>query len=143
MFYIKYLSVMFRKNKQIYLRMIIIIIMSVMLLTVVTIYRDSDAYGTETQIKNITKGAEYHISGAKADDIIYFEGITHGNIVYEDGLILISMGESDNNNLIRETINAIIEENKLINLTVTDYHRYFENSVPDGLIIVQIGRAHV
>lgn len=72
---------------------------------VISIYRDSSAYGQEQFLLDWSKGATFHIANATQEDVQYFENIPGlSQPTYEDGTIYLRILSEENG----KTINRLI-----------------------------------
>ena len=75
MTYLCYLKRSFVRNPKRHLSLFIVVTCALILPLLISIYRDSDAYGMEQYLLDTTKGETYHIANATEEDVSYFENI--------------------------------------------------------------------
>ena len=92
MTYLCYLKRSFTRNPKRHLSLFIVVTCALILPLLISIYRDSDAYGMEQYLLYSTKGETYHITNATEEDVTYFEniaGLTDPR--FQDGTIYLSI----------------------------------------------------
>ncbi len=88
--YLLYLKKSFRRQPKRHLTLYIVLTCAFILPLLISICRDSSAYGEQQQILDMTKGAAFHIENASAEDAELFEGIDGMSVPrYEDGVIYL------------------------------------------------------
>lgn len=88
MSYFLYLKQSFRRRPKRHLTLYVILTCAFILPLLISIYRDSSAYGERQQVLDTTKGAAFHIANAAPEDMRLFEGIDGLSAPrYEDGVI--------------------------------------------------------
>lgn len=73
--YLLYLKRSFSRNPKRHLSLFVVVTCALILPLLISIYRDSDAYGMEQYLLDTTKGETYHIVNATEEDVPYFENI--------------------------------------------------------------------
>jgi hypothetical protein len=68
------------------------------MLMIISIYRDSDLYGTHLGIQEQTNGASYRVSGAREEDLAFFTQLTQYDYVYSQGNIYVTIKSKTNAN---------------------------------------------
>ena len=92
MTYLCYIKRSFVRNPQRHLSLFIVVTCALILPLLVSIYRDSDAYGMEQYLLDTTKGETYHIANATEEDVAYFENIAGLSVPsFQDGTIYLSI----------------------------------------------------
>lgn len=88
--YLLYLNRSFRRQPKRHLTLYIILTCAFILPLLISVYRDSSAYGERQQALDMTKGAAFHIENASGEDAELFEGIDGMSAPrYEDGVIYL------------------------------------------------------
>ena len=88
--YLLYLKKSFRRQPMRHLTLFVILTCAFILPLLISIYRDSSAYGERQQILDTTRGAAFHIENASRQDTELFRGIEGlAEPVYEDGVIYL------------------------------------------------------
>ncbi len=88
--YLLYLKRSFRRQPKRHLTLYIILTCAFILPLLISVYRDSSAYGERQQALDMTKGAAFHIENASGEDAELFEGIDGMSAPrYEDGVIYL------------------------------------------------------
>lgn len=92
-----YLKQSFRRQPKRHLTLYIILTCAFILPLLISIYRDSSAYGERQQALATTKGAAFHIENARPEDAELFEGLDGLSAPrYEDGVIYLKfLSEED------------------------------------------------
>ena len=73
--YLLYLKRSFTRNPKRHLSLFVVVTCALILPLLISIYRDSNAYGMEQYLLDKTKGETYHIANATEEDVSYFENI--------------------------------------------------------------------
>ena len=88
--YLLYLIRSFKRQPKRHLTLYCILTCAFILPLLISIYRDSSAYGEQQQIMSITRGAAFHIENASPDDALLFQGIDGlASPLYENGVIYL------------------------------------------------------
>lgn len=92
MTYLCYLKRSFVRNPKRHLSLFIVVTCALILPLLISIYRDSDAYGMEQYLLDTTKGETYHIANATEEDVAFFENIAGLSVpTFQDGTIYLSI----------------------------------------------------
>lgn len=85
-----YLRKSFRLQAKRHLTLAFVLTCAFILPLLISIYRDSSAYGKKQQLLDLTKGETFQIANASEDDLPFFEGIDGLSVPrYEDGVITL------------------------------------------------------
>lgn len=85
-----YLKASLKRRPKLHFTLYIILTCGFILPLLISIYRDSNAYGTEQYLLSETKGETFQISNASEDDCAYFENIAGLSSPYfSDGIIFL------------------------------------------------------
>ncbi len=123
--YLLYLKESLKRRPKLHLTLYIILTCAFILPLLISVYRDSNAYGTEQYLLNETKGETFHISNASESDCAYFENMDGLSSPYfSDGTIFLSIlsdeqwqdhrAVSDYGNQIMERIGTAKAEHLLV-----------------------------
>lgn len=133
MTYLCYLKRSFVRNPKRHLSLFIVVTCALILPLLISIYRDSDAYGMEQYLLDTTKGETYHIANATEEDVAYFENISGLSVPsFQDGTIYLSI-LSDEEWKDRETVvyyDSIVQQqiSATGNESLTVYGYSYENA---------------
>ena len=90
--YLLYLKRSFTRNPKRHLSLFVVVTCALILPLLISIYRDSNAYGMEQYLLDNTKGETYHIANATEADIAYFENIAGLSAPkFQNGTIYLSI----------------------------------------------------
>ena len=88
--YLLYLRKSFKMQAKLHLTLFIVLTSAFILPLLISIYRDSSAYGTQQRLLDWTKGETFHILNATETDAALFEDIEGLSAPsYEDGIIYL------------------------------------------------------
>ncbi len=88
--YLLYLKESLKRRPKLHLTLYIILTCAFILPLLISIYRDSNAYGTKQYLLNETQGETFHISNASESDCAYFENMDGLSAPYfSDGTIFL------------------------------------------------------
>lgn len=94
--YLLYLKRSFTRNPKRHLSLFVVVTCALILPLLISIYRDSDAYGMEQYLLDQTKGETYHIANATEADVPYFENIAGLSAPsFQNGTIYLSILSDD------------------------------------------------
>lgn len=133
MTYLCYLKRSFVRNPKRHLSLFIVVTCALILPLLISIYRDSDAYGMEQYLLDTTKGETYHIANATEEDVAYFENIAGLSAPsFQDGTIYLSI-LSDEEWKDKETVvyyDSIVQQQMVAtgNESLTVYGYSYENA---------------
>lgn len=131
--YLLYLKKSFTRNPKRHLSLFVVVMCALILPLLISIYRDSDAYGMEQYLLNETKGQTYHIANATEEDVSYFENIVGLSAPsFQNGTIYLSV-LSDEEWKDRETVvyyDSIVQQQMAAtgNEALTVYGYSYENA---------------
>lgn len=90
--YLIYLQKSFLRDPKRHISFFVAVTCSFILPLLISVYRDSSAYGMEQYLLDKTKGVTYHISNADEDDMAYFENIPGlSSPAFDEGIIYLSI----------------------------------------------------
>ena len=133
MTYLCYLKRSFGRNPKRHLSLFIVGTCALILPLLISIYRDSDAYGMEQYLLDQTKGETYHIANATEEDLSYFENIAGLSAPsFQEGTIYLSI-LSDEEWKDKETVvyyDSIVQQQVVAtgNESLTVYGYSYENA---------------
>ena len=133
MTYLCYLKRSFGRNPKRHLSLFIVVTCALILPLLISIYRDSDAYGMEQYLLDQTKGETYHIANATEEDVSYFENIAGLSAPsFQEGTIYLSI-LSDEEWKDKETVvyyDSIVQQQVVAtgNESLTVYGYSYENA---------------
>ena len=139
MSYMLYLRRSLLRRPQRHLSLFVILTCAFILPLLISICRDSSAYGTEQMLLNLSKGSAFQISNADEADTAFFEGINGMSAPrYENGVICLSILSDEEwqdfwafENY-SEKVSDRIEKSGKANLIVTAFEYGIAHGIPDG-----------
>ncbi len=138
MSYLIYLKRSLMRRPKRHLSLFVILTCAFILPLLISIYRDSSAYGTEQMLLDWTKGETFHILNAAEDDVALFENI--GGLSeprYEDGIIYLHILSDDewknfdSFNGYGFRISGVIDSMAETCLTVRAFEYNYAHGIPD------------
>lgn len=135
--YLLYLRKSFKMQAKLHLTLFIVLTCAFILPLLVSIYRDSSAYGTQQRLLDWTKGETFHILNAADTDTALFEdieGLSAPN--YEDGIIYLHILSDEEWNDIWSLgsygakISEIIKNSGATHLIVRGHDYYSAHGIP-------------
>lgn len=137
--YLLYLKRSLLRQPKRHLSLFVILTCAFILPLLISVYRDSSAYGTEQMLISDSKGETFHILNAREDDLALFEGI--GGLSaprYEDGVIylhILSDEEWKNFDLFNNygfRVSGVIDQTAETRLTVRAYEYNYAHGISDS-----------
>ena len=140
--YFLYLKESLKRRPKLHLTLYVILTCAFILPLLISIYRDSNAYGTKQFLLNETQGETFHISNASESDCAYFENMDGLSSPYfSNGTIFLRIlsdeqwqdhrAVSDYGNRIMERIGAAGAEHLLVRAFDYDSAHGISNDVAD------------
>ena len=134
-----YLKRSFRLRPKRHLSLFVILTCAFILPLLISIYRDSSAYGAQQQLLDQSKGETFHIINATEDDTALFENIRGlSGPRYEDGIIYLHILSDDQwqdtiaMDGYSKAVSGLIERSGSKRLSVRAYGYDFAHGIIDG-----------
>ncbi len=110
-----YIRSSLKKNPRSYISLLLILTVSMMMINIIGIYRDSFVRGDAIAREDRSRGFDLHIRGAVESELTYFSDIPGARTMYEDEVIYITIDGADDGQFdqLRRKVNQIIADEEL------------------------------